>query len=66
MGNVVGVPVGMGNIMNWEEYFRTLKEIGYKGFLSIEGAHVSPLYTPYVCTKMGASYLKKLNEKVGL
>jgi len=66
LSDIVGVPVGMGNIMSWDEYLKTLKEIGYKGFLSIEGAHVSPMYGPYECTKMGMTYLKKVNEKIGL
>jgi len=66
LGDVIGVPVGMGNIINWANYLKTLKSIGYKGFLSIEGAHVSPLYPPFECSRIGMEYLRKINEEIGL
>jgi len=59
-------PVGEGNTVNWEEYLRTLKEIGYKGFLSIEAAHSDFHYDRWYVAEAGLKYLRELNKKVGL
>jgi len=66
LGDTVGVPVGMGNIIDWKAYLKALKEIGYKGFLSIEGAHVSPMYGPFECAQIGMKYLREINKEIGL
>jgi len=62
----LGVPVGMGNVLNWEEYLKALKDIRYKGYLSIEGSHVDPRFSPYECSAIGLKFLKELGKKVGI
>jgi sugar phosphate isomerase/epimerase len=62
----IGVPVGMGNILNWEEWLKALKDINYKGYLSIEGAHVDPRFSPYEACSIAMKYLRNLSKKVGL
>jgi len=59
-------PVGQGNVVNWEEYLKTLKEIGYKGFLSIEAAHSDYHLDRWYVAEAGLKYLRELNKKVRL
>lgn len=59
-------PVGQGNTINWEEYLKTLKDIGYEGFLSIEAAHSDRHLNRWYVAEAGLKYLRTLNKKVGL
>jgi len=59
-------PIGQGNVINWEEYLKTLKEIGYKGFLSIEAAHSDAHYDRWYVAETGIKYLRALSKKVGI
>jgi len=59
-------PVGQGNVVNWAEYLKVLKEIGYKGFLSIEANHSDAFYDRWYVAESGLKYLKEINKKIGL
>jgi len=63
---MAGVPIGDGNCTDWEATLKAFKDIGFKGFLSIEGAHVIPMYDPWDVVQKGAKYLRDLAAKIGL
>jgi sugar phosphate isomerase/epimerase len=46
-------PIGEGNVIDWEEYLKTLKSIGYKGYLSIEAAHSDRHYDRWFVAEAG-------------
>jgi sugar phosphate isomerase/epimerase len=58
-------PVGQGNVVNWEEYFKTLKAIGYEGFISIEANHSDAFYDRWYVAETGLKYLRGLSKKIG-
>jgi len=57
------VPIGMG-VVPWEDYLKALKDVGFSGFLSIEGNAVG--YPPEKTVKIGLEYLRSLSEKIGV
>jgi len=58
------VPLGEG-VIDWEAYLRVLKEIGYKGFLSLE-THTRKPYPDWEAAETGLKYLRNLSKKVGI
>lgn len=61
---MAGVPIGDGNSTDWEATLKAFKDINFKGFLSIEGAHVLPMYDPWDVVQRGAKYLRDLAARI--
>jgi sugar phosphate isomerase/epimerase len=59
--------IGEGCI-NWEAYLKTLKDIGYKGFMAVET--LTPKFflglADWETVEKGLKYLRKISEKVGI
>jgi sugar phosphate isomerase/epimerase len=55
------VPIGMGDV-DWRRYLTALKEIGYEGYLSIEGNAVG--FSTEETTKIGLEYLTDLRKRI--
>jgi len=56
------VPIGMG-IVPWKDYLTALRDVGFKGFLSIEGNAVG--YSTDETVRIGLKYLRDLSKELG-
>jgi len=57
--------LGSTGLIDWEAYVKTLKEIGYKGFLSVESSSLDdPTRQDWDRAERGMKYVKKICERV--
>jgi len=67
LGREADAELGSTGLIDWEAYVKTLKEIGFKGFLSVE---FSSIYMPnqhdWDKAERTMNYVKKICKKVGI